>query len=110
MENLALQAELLRDEYLLKRSGYCGKPMSDHRVIDTELVSQTILDLHCGKAPDITVLQDSLPNIWYIVSHLVSQSVSIVLAKLFQLIGRFHSGVITDVNRDVRHICSQAAG
>jgi len=83
--NNVSHAESLRDEYLLKRSGYCSMPLSDCYAIDTELVSQTILNLHCGKAPDITGLT---------AEHLIHShpSVSIVLAKLFQLI--LVSGVV----------------
>jgi len=79
MADVLIQDESLRDEYLLKRSGYCSMPLSDCYAIDTELVSQTILNLHCGKAPDITGLT---------AEHLIHNhpSVSIVLAKLFQLI------------------------
>jgi len=51
--------------------------LSDYLVTYIELVSQTMLDLHCGQASDITRLT---------AEHLIYSdlSVSIVLARLFR--------------------------
>ena len=83
--NNVSQDESLRGEYLLKRWGYYSAPLSDCYVIDTELLSQTILNLHCGEAPYIKGLT---------TEHLIRShpSVSIVLARLFQLM--LVSGVV----------------
>ena len=56
-------------------------PLSDCYAVDTEQVSQTILNLQCGKAPDIT----RLTTMHLIHSH---PSASIVLPRLFQQLRR----------------------
>ena len=59
--------------------GYCGLPLTNEHAIDTELVSNVIARLHCGKAPAIVGLTaEHLLN-----SHL---SLSVILCKLFKLI------------------------
>jgi len=60
-------------------------PLSATHTIDTELVSRIVLDLHCGKAPDITGLTAE----HFIYSH---PSITLTLAKFFQLI--LISGVV----------------
>jgi len=60
------------------RVGYCGLPITNGQVIDTELVSSVISRLHGGKAPDIA----GLTSEHLVYSHL---SVSVVLCKLFKL-------------------------
>jgi len=61
------------------RSGYCGFPVTDDHIIDTELVSSVIARIARGKAADAVGL--SAEHLIY--SH---PSVSVVLAKLFKLI------------------------
>jgi len=57
----------------------CGLPLTNEHAIDTELVSNVIVRLHCGKAPDIVGLTaEHLLN-----SHL---SLFVILCKLFKLI------------------------
>ena len=61
------------------RSGYCGFPVTDAHIIDTELVSSVIARIARGKAADAVGL--SAEHLIY--SH---PSISVVLAKLFKLI------------------------
>ena len=54
-------------------------PLTTEHAIDTELVSNVIARLHCGKAPDIVgLIAERLLN-----SH---PSLSVILCKLFKLI------------------------
>ena len=57
----------------------CGLPLTTEHAIDTELVSNVIARLHCGKAPDIVGLT---------AEHLLNShpSLSVILCKLFKLI------------------------
>ena len=61
------------------RANYCGFPISDEQVIDTEVVSKVIAGLHRGKAADAAGLA---------AEHLVYShpSIFVVLSKLFRLI------------------------
>jgi len=53
------RASSLHNEYLSLRANYFGFPLSTEREFDTELVSKALLDLKCGKAPDINGLTTS---------------------------------------------------
>lgn len=61
------------------RATYCGFPLTEEHIIDTELVSSVISRLHNGKAPDIAGL--SAEHLYY--SH---PALSVVLCKLFRII------------------------
>ena len=65
------------------RSSYAGFPLSDNVNIDTELVSNVILDLKLGKAADFTGL--TAEHLHY--SHPI---ISVLLSYLFQLMFSFH--------------------
>ena len=69
----------MRKEYVKKRVDYCGMPVLDKQRIGTELVSNVILWLHCGKAADVAGL--TAEHLTY--SH---PSIAVVLSKLFQLV------------------------
>jgi len=45
------------------RATYCGFPLTEEHIIDTELVSSVISRLHNGKAPDIAGL--SAEHLYY---------------------------------------------
>jgi len=79
------------------QSSYCALPLTNEHAIDTELVSNVIARLHCGKAPDIVGLT---------AEHRLNShpSLSVVLCKLFKLIishkyvpTGFHSNYIVHV-------------
>jgi len=61
------------------RSGYCGFPVTDAHIIDTELVSSVMARIARGKAADAGEL--SAEHLIY--SH---PSISVALTKLFKLI------------------------
>jgi len=46
--NNAHNAELLYKHYMEMRANYCGFPISDEQVIDTEVISNVISGLHRG--------------------------------------------------------------
>ena len=73
------RAGALYNEYLSRRKNYFGYPFPSDRVFDTELVSKVMLDLSCGKAPDINGLT---------AEHLLRSHpiLPVILSKLFQLI------------------------
>ena len=73
------------ENYLTMRATYCGFPLTEDHIIDTELVSCVISRLHNGKAPDIAGL--SAEHLAY--SH---PALSVVLCKLFRII--LHSSYI----------------
>ena len=77
--NDVVKADKILENYSRMRVGYCGLPITNGQVIDTELVSSVIFRLQGGKAPDIAGLTSE---------HLVHShpSVSVVLCKLFKLI------------------------
>ena len=77
--NNAHNAELLYKHYTEMRANYCGLPITDKQVIDTELVSNVVARLHRGKAVDAAGLT---------AEHLIYShpSISVVLSKLFRLI------------------------
>ena len=77
--NNVLRANQIFQKYLLKRTSYCGLPITEEHEIDTELVSSILSRLHCGKAPDVVGLT---------AEHLVNShpSISVVLCKLFKII------------------------
>jgi len=72
------QADRLLGEFQLLRSDYCGMPLRDVDVTDTELVSHVIADLNQGKAAGI----DGLTAEHFRFAH---PALSVLLAKLFQL-------------------------
>jgi len=49
-------AAALHNEYLLRRENYFGYPFPSDSTFNTEIVSMVMLDLKCGKAPDINGL------------------------------------------------------
>ena len=73
------RAETLKNEFATHYLNYCGLPVKDEHRFDTELVSKIIGKLEHGKAQDIDGL--CIENLYY--CHPV---ISIILAKLFQLI------------------------
>ena len=77
--NGVVKADKILENYSRIRVGYCGLPMTNGQVIDTELVSSVISRLQGGKAPDIA----GLTSEHLVYSH---PSVSVVLCKLFKLI------------------------
>jgi len=72
------QADRLLDEFQLLRNDYCGMPLRDVDVIDTELVSHVLGDLKRGKAAGI----DGLTAEHLLFAH---PALCVLLAKLFQL-------------------------
>ena len=77
--NNAQNAEMLYKQYTEMRNNYCGLPITDEQLIDTELVSNVIARLHRGKAADAAGLT---------AEHLIYSHplISVVLSKLFRLI------------------------
>jgi len=77
--NNVQNAELLYKHYMEMCANYCGFPISDEQVIDTEVVNKVIAGLHCAKAADVARLT---------AEHLVHSHppISVVLSKLFRLI------------------------
>jgi len=67
------------------RATYCGFPLTEEHIIDTELVSRVISRLDNGKAPDIAGL--SAERLYY--SH---PALCVVLCKLLRII--VHSSCI----------------
>jgi len=65
------------------RSSYAGFPLSDNVNIETELVSNVILDLKLGKVADFTGL--TAEHLHY--SHPI---ISVLLSYFFQLMFSFH--------------------
>jgi len=72
------RADSLKAQYLASRVNYSGYALSDEQNVDTELVSNIILNLKCGKAAG----SDGLSAKHLQFCHPV---LSIILSKLFQL-------------------------
>lgn len=70
------RANLIKDDYLAKRSVYQGLPLTDVNGIDTELVSSMISELAHGKALDIDGL--STEHLYY-----CHPSLSVILSQMF---------------------------
>jgi len=85
--NIDQRAAALYNEYLVRRENYFGYPFPSDSIFDTEIVSKVMLDLNCGKAPDINGLT---------AEHLLRSHpiLPIILSKLFQLI-MLHKSVPT---------------
>jgi len=77
--NSVQKAQELRHQYENMRLTYCGLPLTEEHIIDSELVSKVMFNLHCGKAPDATGL--TAEHLRY--SH---PSLPVILCKLFRLI------------------------
>jgi len=77
--NYPERAKEALENYRVMRATYCGFPLTEEHIIDTELVSNVISRLHNGKAPDIAGL--SAEHLSY--SH---PALSVVLCKLFRII------------------------
>jgi len=77
--NSLQKAQELRCQYETMRSTYCGLPLTKEHIIDSELVSKVMFNLHCGKAPDAAGL--TAEHLRY--SH---PSLPVILCKLFRLI------------------------
>ena len=73
------RAVVLYNEYLSRRENYFGYPFPHDSTFDTELVSKVMLDLNCGKAPDVNERT---------AEHLLRSHpiLPVVLSKLIQLI------------------------
>jgi len=75
------RADSLRKKYVRLRDGYCGNPIFDDNIFDTETICRIIFNVKPGKAPGT----DSLP-----VEHLSythpALPVAVALSKLFKLI------------------------
>ena len=81
------------------RSSYAGFSLSDNVNIDTELVSNVILDLKLGEAADFTGLKASthypyvracVPAFTVEHLHYSHPIISVLLSYLFQLMFSFH--------------------
>ena len=72
-------AAALHSEYLLRRRDYFGYPFPSDSTFNTEIVSTVMLDLNCGKVPDINGLT---------AEHLLRSHpiLPVISSKLFQLI------------------------
>ena len=73
------RAAALYNEYLSRPENYYGYPFPSDSTFDAKLVCKVMLDLKCGKAPDINGLT---------VEHLFRSYpiLPVILSKLFQLI------------------------
>ena len=73
------RAAALYNEYLVRPENYFGYPLPSESIFDTEIVSKVMLNLNCGKAPDINGLT---------AEHLLRSHpiLPVILSKLFQLI------------------------
>jgi len=79
--NIPQKAESLKEQYAALRAGYHKFPVTEDQQIDTELVSSIIDKLTHGKAADFNGL--SSEHLYY-----CHPSLSVILAKLFQIIMR----------------------
>jgi len=91
------QADSLRDEYERLRDGYCGQPIFDEDIFDTETICRIITNMKRGKAPKTYGL--SAEHLSY--SH---PALPVVISKLFKLIfacgyvpGRFKQSYIVPI-------------